>query len=383
MKDWICVFIVMTTSTAELYRLDPLTGCHNFLSFIETIDQLSLEQGRSPFSILYLDLNYLAVLNEQKGHSYGDSVIHWLGLALREECNAPVFRTGGDDFAVILVGGNRNQYEGLLNRLFERLNREGEQLGIPSPPARIALIHFDAAREFNTNDIMFNLWEAILEVKNKNGRTINIFSAGNLIKATGQLQEPSRGNARSVRVLRYIANQAILRIIQMGQVLDVWQKTSYLDPISGLPNMRAALGKMEKEISDNRPFSLLLMDGDNLTRYNNISYATGDAMIQKIGAILTECLRPGDFVARWRAGDEFIAILPNTNGAGAEVVGNRICAAVREASKAWQYTTSLTIGVAEYPFHGTTTYALVDMAEGALKLGKQAGKDRVVRAQGL
>lgn len=374
----------MMTSTADLYRLDPLTGCHNFLSFVETIDQLSLDRGRSPFSILYVDLNYLAVLNEQKGYSYGDSVIHWLGLVLREEFNAPVFRIGGDDFAVILLGDKKPEYERLLKKLFERLNREGEQLGIPSPPACIALVHFDMVREFTTNDVMFNLWEAILDVKSNNGRTVNIFSAGNLIKATGQLREPGPEHSHhSVRVLRHIANQAILRIIQMGQVLDVWQKTSYLDSISGLPNMRAALLKMEKEISDKHLFSLLLMDGDNLTRYNNISYATGDAMIQKIGAILTESLRPGDFVARWRAGDEFIAILPNTNSTGAEVVGNRICAAVREASRSWQYATSLTIGVAEYPFHGTTTYALVDMAEGALKLGKQAGKDRVVRAQDL
>ena len=200
----------MTTSTAELYRLDPLTGCHNFLSFVETIDLLSLERGRQPFSILYVDLNYLAVLNKERGHSYGDSVIHWLGLALREECNAPVFRTGGDDFAVILLGSAKQEYERLLKKLFERLNREGVQLGIPSPPAGIALVHFDGVREFTTNDVMFNLWESILEVKSNNGRTVKTFSAGNLIKATGQLREPGLDGARhSVKVLRHIANSAI------------------------------------------------------------------------------------------------------------------------------------------------------------------------------
>lgn len=373
----------MTTSTSDLYRLDPLTGCHNFLSFVETIDRLSLEGGRKPFSILYVDLNYLAVLNERMGHPYGDSVLRWLGIALREECTVPVFRTGGDDFAVILLGGGKPEYEHLMKRLFERLNREGDQLGIPSPAAGIALIHFDVIREFNVNDVMFHLWEAILDVKDNNGRMVNIYSTSNLIKATGQLREPSLEDThRSFSVLRHIANQAIHRVIQMGQVLDVWQKASYMDSISGLPNMRAAIRKIEKEISDQQPFALLLMDGDNLTRYNNISYATGDAMIQKIGTILTENLRPGDFVARWRAGDEFIAILPHTNNIGAEVVGNRICTAIRDASQSWQYPTSITIGIAEYPVHGETTYALVDIAEGALKLGKQTGKDKVIRAQG-
>jgi diguanylate cyclase (GGDEF)-like protein len=371
----------MLTSETELYRLDPLTGCHNFLSFVETIDNLSTEGEPKPFSILYVDLNHMAVLNEQKGHSYGDSVIHWLGLALREECEQPVFRTGGDDFAVILNAGNTVEYERLTSRLFERLNREGDQLGIPSPPAGIALIHFDASREFNANDVMFHLWEAILDVKSNKGRMVNIFSAGNLIKATGQLREPKPEDTyRSLNVLRHIANAAINRVIQMGHVLDVWQKASYSDSISGLPNMRAAIRKMENELAENRSFAILLMDGDGLTRYNNISYAAGDDMIQRIAVILKEKVRPGDFVARWRTGDEFIAILPNTPIAGAEVVGNRICDAIRDASKDWQFRTSITIGVATYPYHGISLDDLVDHAEGALKEGKQSGKNRVVIA---
>ncbi|MCK6583655.1 MAG: GGDEF domain-containing protein [Anaerolineales bacterium] len=373
----------MTTFTSDIYRLDPLTGCHNFLSFIETLDQLSTQKGRQPFSILYVDLNYLALLNEQKGHAYGDTVIHWAGIALREECASPVFRTGGDDFAVILTGGTHTEYERQLNRLFNRLNREGEQLGIPSPPAGMALIHFDSARELTPNDVMFHLWEAILDVKSSKDRTINIFSAGNLIRATGQLKEQSQEKARrSVSVLRHIANQAIYRVIQMGQVIDVWQKASYLDPISGLPNMRAALLKIEQQLSEKTLFSIMLMDGDGLTRYNNISYAAGDEMIQRISAILSEKLRPGDFVARWRTGDEFLAILPGTPIAAAEVVGNRVCGAIREASKTWQYPTSITIGIASYPIHGTNADALVEIAEGALKKGKQTGKDKVILAGG-
>ena len=166
----------------------------------------------------------------------------------------------------------------------------------------------------------------------------------------------------------------------MGRVLDVAQKTSYLDSISGLPNMRAALLKMEKEILSKQPFSVFLMDGDELTRYNNISYAVGDDMIQKISAILSGKLRPGDFVARWRSGDEFIAVLPNTTSDGAIVVGERFCSAIREASKAWRFPTSITIGIATFPKHGNTVNALVDKAESALKKGKDEGKDRVVLA---
>ncbi len=371
----------MIMPTAEFYRLDPLTGCYNFLSFVEALDHLSSMDEKQQFSILYTDMNHLQMLNETKGHAYGDTVIRWLGIVMQEESHSPTYRTGGDDFAVILTDGLHTDYEELLNRIFARLNREGKQLDIPSPPAKIALIHFDTDNDFSINDVMFHLGETIRDVKKNKDGTIKIFWARDLIKSTAKADEQSPDTiSRSWEILQSIANQSINRVLLMGRVLDVAQKTSYLDSISGLPNMRAALLKMEKEILSKQPFSVFLMDGDELTRYNNISYAVGDDMIQKISAILSGKLRPGDFVARWRSGDEFIAVLPNTTSDGAIVVGERFCSAIREASKAWRFPTSITIGIATFPKHGNTVNALVDKAESALKKGKDEGKDRVVLA---
>ena len=115
----------MTMPSSEFYRLDPLTGSHNFLSFVEMLDRMSSMQEKPQFSILYTDMNYLSFLNETKGHAYGDSAIRWLGIVLQEESNAPTYRIGGDDFAVILTDGLHADYEELLNRIFARLNREG------------------------------------------------------------------------------------------------------------------------------------------------------------------------------------------------------------------------------------------------------------------
>ena len=371
----------MDPSETEFYRLDPLTGSKNFLSFVETLDRFSSGGEGKPFSILYVDLNHLQMLNETKGHAYGDSAIRWLGLVLQEESGADTYRVGGDDFSVILTNGMHADYEELLNRIFARLNREGEQLGIPSPPARIALIHYDDDNEYSIHDVMFHLWESILDVKKSRDRTVKIFSAGELIKSTALAEEQDRNNINhSWEVLQSIANQAIRRALLMGRVLDVTQKTSYLDSISGLPNMRAALLKMEKSMASKLPFSVMLIDGDNLRLFNTINYAAGDEVIQKMGAVFTENLRPGDFIARWRAGDEFVAILPNTTGEGARVVGERFCSGIREASKNWAFPTSISIGVAIYPQHGDHINTLVDAAEAANKKAKDEGKDRVMLA---
>jgi diguanylate cyclase (GGDEF)-like protein len=371
----------MFTPPIEFYRLDPLTGCHNFLSFVETLAQVSSGEQSDLYSILYLDMNYLKILNETRGYLHGDSVLRWLGIVLQEESNLPTYRIGGDEFTVILTGGTHVDHEELLLRIFSRLNKEGELLDIPSPAAKIALIHYPTREHFSINDVLFHLWEAILDVKTNRERSINKYMANDLPGSMARPPGSNRGrDESSPDVLRWIANQAIYRILHMGKLMDAAQKESFIDSISGLPNMRAALMKIEKEVTARQPFAVLVMDGDELRCYNNISYAAGDDMIQKISVVLSEKLRPGDFVARWRTGDEFLAVLPNTTREGAIKVGERFCSGVRDASRAWPLPISITIGIATFPEHGNTVHELVDHAESAMKTGKEQGKDRVIAA---
>lgn len=366
----------------EFYRLDPLTGCSNFLSFVETLSQLSTLVEQQPFSILHADLNHLYMLNETRGRSYGDSVIRWMEIVLREESSAPTYRVGGDQFSVILSSGTTGDHAELSDRIFTRLNREGEQFGIPIPAARLALVHYDGLNKYSLHDMMFQLGQTMFDVKSKRDRTIHVFHARDLIKSETQAgATSSREETHTQEVLRWIANDAIGHLFFMGRMLDKAQQASYLDAISGLPNMRAALLKLEKVIASKQSFTILLMDGDNTRAYNNVSYACGDDMIRKISAVLSEKLRPGDFLARWRSGDEFMVILPNTSGEGGRIVGERFRLSIKEASLNWMFPITITTGVATYPEHGSDVDAMVDAAEKALKEGKDQGKDQVVLAE--
>jgi diguanylate cyclase (GGDEF)-like protein len=369
----------MFTAPAEFYRLDPLTGCNNFLSFVETLSQYSARTEKRPFSILHADLNHLYMLNESKGRTYGDSVVRWMEIVLREESNAATYRIGGDQFSVILTAETTGDSEKLANRIFARLNREGEQLGIPTPAARIALVHYDEPDNYSLYDMMFQLGETMFDVKSKRDRRIHVYHARDLIKSEIRAGDTNlHDSTHTQEVLRWIANDTIGHLFFMGRMLDIAQLTSYLDAISGLPNIRAALMKIEKEIASKLPFAVLLMDGDNIRTFNDVSYACGDDMIQKVSAVLSDKLRPGDFVARWRSGDEFVAILPNTSGEGGRIVAERFCSAIKEASQSWMFPTSITVGIATYPEHGSDVNTLVDVAEKAMKKGKDEGKDRVV-----
>lgn len=372
----------MFTAPTEFYRLDPLTGCNNFLGFVETLSQLSSHVEKQPFSILHADLNHLYVLNTTRGRAYGDSVVRWMEIVLREESQAPTYRIGGDQFSVIFTSGTTGDYEELSDRIFTRLNREGEQLGIPTPAARIAVVHYDDHHNYSLNDMIFQLGETMLDVKSKRDRTIHVYRAHDLIRSDTQAGDLGlRESSHTEAVLRWIANDAIGHLFFMGKMLDTAQRMSYLDAISGLPNMRAALLKLEKAITAKQPFAVLLMDGDNTRAYNNVSYACGDDMIRKISAVLSEKLRPGDFLARWRSGDEFMAILPDTSGESGRVVGERFRLSVKDASLNWMFPITITTGVATYPEHGSDVESMVDAAEKAMKQGKDEGKDQVVLAE--
>ena len=70
-------------------------------------------------SVAVLDLNCLKELNDQHGHAAGDVAIQLVARALRAQFRItdPVFRTGGDEFLVVLAGGQAAEMTGRMNSL--------------------------------------------------------------------------------------------------------------------------------------------------------------------------------------------------------------------------------------------------------------------------
>ena len=154
------------------------------------------------------------------------------------------------------------------------------------------------------------------------------------------------------------------------------------DPMTNLPNARSLQTQFEREVARaNRKanvFQVLMLDLDGFKAVNDtFGHKVGDLMLKKLAAILREQLRDYDFLARY-AGDEFVAIIPETSG---EAV-LELCERMESAVKAFRLpiengefaSVGISIGAAAYPHQGETLEKVLIAADKAMYATKAAHK---------
>ena len=102
-------------------NIDAMTGAKNRHAYLETearMDRAIAEKRQLPFAVVIFDVNDLKRINDTEGHQAGDQCI-------RDTCSiisdifrkSPVFRFGGDEFAVIAQGHDYEHMDELLGKL--------------------------------------------------------------------------------------------------------------------------------------------------------------------------------------------------------------------------------------------------------------------------
>ena len=92
----------------KLAYTDPMTGAKSKLAYVEEEvkkNNLIAAQLAPQFAIAVFDLNDLKVINDRLGHEVGNQYIVRASRMIGEHFkHSPVFRIGGDEFAVVLEG---------------------------------------------------------------------------------------------------------------------------------------------------------------------------------------------------------------------------------------------------------------------------------------
>ncbi len=127
-----------------------------------------------------------------------------------------------------------------------------------------------------------------------------------------------------------VSTLAICKDITQQKRLEAELKEmSIKDSLTGLYNQRYFYDRLEAEIErarrQGRPLSLLLFDIDQFKYYNDChGHLGGDRVLQAVGEVVIECTRDYVDIAFRYGGDEFTAILPDTNQDQALRIAERI-----------------------------------------------------------
>ena len=166
---------------------------------------------------------------------------------------------------------------------------------------------------------------------------------------------------------------------------DAAIRLSTLDSLTGLFNRTYFFTALEREIArgdrSGRAFCLVMLDLDDLKAINDrFGHVAGDQVLHGVADVVRSGVRKIDVAARY-GGDEFVALLPETDPTGGWVLAEKIRLMVAEQGlHGVDPGPTVSVGVVSYPADGRSADALLVSADRAMYASKRGGKNRVARA---
>lgn len=191
----------------------------------------------------------------------------------------------------------------------------------------------------------------------------------------------AEGAARLVLVVVPMALVAILTLLLAENIRRSKERIRRLsdrDALTELYNMRAFRRSLEhlhrRAEVDGSPYAVLMIDVDNLKQINDRhGHENGNRAIVLAAEAIMRSIRGSDVAARY-GGDEFVVLLPGSDGNAAEHVLRRIRNNVFNATFNAGKTlvrVSVSIGFAAYPADGATPDEVLARADSAMYLDKE------------
>lgn len=185
-------------------------------------------------------------------------------------------------------------------------------------------------------------------------------------------------------------NRDVTRQRQMEDALLQRQaeivKLSLTDPLTGVANRRRMDEQLDIEVSRVQRYggtlSLVIADLDHFKRVNDeFGHETGDAVLKAFSRVMEAHVRDTDLIARM-GGEEFVIVMPQSNGVAAETVAERIRLGMAQAQVLpSSKTVTVSFGIAEMQ-EGESAGQILRRADQALYKAKTGGRNRTVVCAG-
>lgn len=190
---------------------------------------------------------------------------------------------------------------------------------------------------------------------------------------------------RSQRLLRDLAHERSELTGVNDQLASINKRLAHQathDPLTGLYNRRGTLEVLDQLLAgadESRPVGLLFCDLDRFKAVNDaLGHRGGDRFISIIADRLLRSLDAGSLAGRM-GGDEFVVVMPGHDVAGAAAIAARLVGVLAQPvhAEGRDMPSSVSIGVACAPEHGTAASELLRHANAALYRAKASGRNRV------
>ena len=192
---------------------------------------------------------------------------------------------------------------------------------------------------------------------------------------------------RDLALLEALADYAAIAMENARHVQRIHELT-ITDDCTNLYNSRHLNTVLDTEIYRSQRygyhFSLIFLDLDHFKLVNDThGHLMGSKLLHEIGEVIRGNCRLIDFAFRY-GGDEFVVLLPQTSKENALVVARRLHTLIREAL--WLQEDGLnvhvtsSVGVASYPTDAKSKADVLHLADEAMYLVKNTGRDSVAAA---
>jgi diguanylate cyclase (GGDEF)-like protein/PAS domain S-box-containing protein len=163
------------------------------------------------------------------------------------------------------------------------------------------------------------------------------------------------------------------------------QQLAHYDVLTGLPNRLLFSDRLEQSLinaqRNQSKVALLFLDLDRFKQINDtLGHDIGDALLKMVAQRLISCVREQDTLSR-QGGDEFIAVLPDADIAGAELVAAKMLDAIIQPYliNQHEFRISSSIGIAVYPDQAQDAESLIKYADVAMYQAKDSGRNKYLR----
>jgi diguanylate cyclase (GGDEF)-like protein/PAS domain S-box-containing protein len=201
------------------------------------------------------------------------------------------------------------------------------------------------------------------------------------------LTESGRSSIQQLAITT--ASQIALSLANL-QLRESLREQSIRDPLTYLFNRRFLEESLERELQvaarKRHAVAILFLDLDHFKKFNDVfGHDAGDVVLKSLADLLRNFFRSTDICCRY-GGEEFAIILPEAPAREAAIRADALRSEVKQLRLQYKKQPlgqlSISVGVAAFPEHGTTSEQVLKVADQCLYESKKRGRDVVTVPSG-